>query len=167
MKKSTMIAATVLSALVLGGCQAMREGITPQYSACEAKTEFDVAALDWKTAEAKPVEIGIRDRQFTNGVIVMKMGQPYVIRVTNHDEKLSGFDANDFFRSSVVVAASYDGMASSTDCPSSVMIASGKAAEFKIVPMERGVHSFSSEPRRAITLYKALNAAQTGSILVN
>lgn len=166
-KLSTRLTIVVVMAILSGCAGVAKEGISNQMAACSQNKMVDTASLDWSMAEANPIEITAKGRAFDSGVIILETGKPYLIRITNSDKYFTWFQAQDLFTNSAIHSSSYDGAVQTGNCPSAVMMASGKVAEFRIVPVKKGLYEFSSDPRVTFTPSGLLNMSRPGTILVN
>ncbi len=131
---------------------------------CDAATRLNLQALDW--ANAKRLDIHIRQARFRPGTLVMKVNSPTVLRLFNGDMKARTFGAKEFFRASAVVRIDYDGRRMDETCISAIKVGPLKGAEIQIVPLRQGEFSFRIQESLDLSLGLFSKPAKPGHIIV-
>lgn len=131
---------------------------------CDAATRLNLQALDW--ANAKRLDIHIRQARFRPGTLVMKANSPTVLRLFNGDREVRTFRAKEFFRASAVVRIVYDGRRMDETCISAIKIGPLKGAEIQIVPLRQGEFPFRIEQSLGLSLGLFSKPAKPGNIIV-
>lgn len=96
-------------------------------SRCVADAAERVSGVDWLKAEA--IELGVRQGAYDSMIIPLRRDAPYVIRITNRDDKASYFRANEFFRSIALAKVFAGGKEYDAACISAVGVAVNDTAE--------------------------------------
>ncbi len=131
---------------------------------CDAATRLNLQALDW--ANAKRLDIHIRQARFLPGTLVMKVNSPTVLRLFNGDRKARTFGAKEFFRASAVVRIDYDGRRLDETCITAIKVGPLKGAQIQIVPLRQGDFPFRARESLDLTLGLFSKPAKPGRIIV-
>ncbi|MCH7937350.1 MAG: hypothetical protein IH994_09725 [Proteobacteria bacterium] len=131
---------------------------------CDAATQLNLQALDW--ADAKRLDIHIRQARFRPGTLVMKVNSPNVLRLFNGDREVRTFTAKEFFRSSAVVRIDYDGRRMDETCIDAIKIGPLKGAEIQIVPLRQGEFPFRIQQSLGLSLGLFSKPAKPGQFIV-
>lgn len=131
---------------------------------CDAATQLNLQALDW--ANAKRLDIHIRQARFLPGTLVMKVNFPTVLRLFNGDRKVWTFRAEEFFRASAVVRIDYDGRRMDETCIAAIKVGPLKGAQIQIVPLRQGEFPFRIQESLDLSLGLFSKPAKPGKIIV-
>ena len=131
---------------------------------CDAATRLNLQALDW--ANAKRLDIHIRQARFLPGTLVMKANYPAVLRLFNGDKTAWTFRAKEFFRSSAVVRIDYDGRRMDETCIDAIKVGPLKGAQIQIVPLRQGEFPFRIEESLDLSLGLFSEPAKPGNFIV-
>ena len=107
---------------------------------CVADAAERVSGVDWLAAEA--IEVGVRQGAFDPMIISLKRDAPYVIRITNRDDKPRYFRANEFFQSIALAKVVTGGREFDGRCISAVGVAANETAEIQFVAVRDGRYDF-------------------------
>lgn len=131
-----------VAALILSAC-ATNDGVVPQTAgACVSDTSKQTAGVDW--GKAGIIELKIENDQFSPLTINLNKGQAYVLRISNKEKFLRGFEARDFFRSIALAGLTIGGKDYATPCVNTVNIAPQGTAELRFVTVREGEYPFAN-----------------------
>ncbi len=131
-----------MAALILSAC-ATNDGVVPQTAgACVSDAGKQTAGVDW--GKAGIIDLKIENDQFSPLTIDLYKGQAYVLRISNKEKSLGGFEARDFFRSIALAGLTVGGKDYGTPCVSAVHIASQGKAELRFVAVQVGEYPFAN-----------------------
>jgi len=131
---------------------------------CDAATRLNLQALDW--ANAKRLDVHIRQARFRPGSLVMKVNFPTVLRLFNGDREVRTFRAKEFFRASAIVRIVYDGRRMDETCIDAIKIGPLKGAQIQIVPLRQGEFPFRIQQSLDLSLGLFSKPAKPGHIIV-
>ncbi|MDP6574326.1 MAG: hypothetical protein QGI63_12320 [Rhodospirillales bacterium] len=134
-------AAFFLTAGVLQACSYPGSNFSLFATTCVADARERVEAADWSKVEVIPLRI--RQNEFNPMIIDLKQDRPYVIRITNADDKHHFFGASDFFRSVAVAKVDEGGDRDDRTCISRVSVGGGQTAEVVFVTVRDGRFEFA------------------------
>ena len=129
-----------VAALILSAC-ATNDGVLPQTAGtCVSDAGKQTAGVDW--GKAGIIDLKFEKDQFSPLTINLYKGQAYVLRISNKETSLRGFEARDFFRSIALAGLTVGGKDYGTPCVSAVHIASQGMAELRFVTVREGEYLF-------------------------
>tara|TARA_Y100000294_G_scaffold1400_2_gene1759 strand:+ start:6424 stop:6975 length:552 start_codon:yes stop_codon:yes gene_type:complete len=131
---------------------------------CDAATRLNLWALDW--ANAKRLDIHIRQARFMPGTLITKVNSPAVLRLFNGDRDVRTFRAKEFFRASAVVRIDYDGRRMDETCIDAIKVGPLKGAEIQIVPLRQGDFPFRTQESLDLSLGLFSKPGKPGHIIV-
>ena len=134
-------AALFLTVGVLQACSYPGNTYTFFGNNCVADARERVEAADWSKVEV--ISLRIRQNEFNPMIIDLKLDRPYVIRITNGDDRQHVFGAGDFFRSVALATVDVGGNGDDQTCITRVRIAGGQTAEVVFVTVRDGRFEFA------------------------
>ena len=132
-----------VAALMLSAC-ARSEGVVPLAGGCVSDAGKRTAGVDW--GKAGTIDLKLENDQFSPLTINLNKGQAYVLRISNKEKSLRGFEARDFFRSVALAGLTVGGKDYGTPCVSTVHIATQGKAELRFVTVQVGEYPFANVP---------------------
>ena len=132
-----------VAALMLSAC-ARSEGVVPLLGGCVSDADKRTAGVDW--AKARTIDLKIENDRFSPLTINLNKGQAYVLKISNKEKSLLGFEASEFFRSVALAGITVGGKDYGAPCVSTVHIASQGKAELRFVAVRAGEYPFADVP---------------------
>lgn len=138
---STVAAGTALALLALAGC-AYQDGVhSPITGRCLGDAKERVLEADWSTARVVPLRI--RQGEFSPILLNFRVDRPYVLRITNADDKSRVFRASEFFENVALARIDVAGDGGGSACVAAVVIGPGQTAEVQFVTVRDGRYLFA------------------------
>ena len=132
----------MMAALILSACAAT-DGVVPQTAgACASDTSGQTAGMDWGKADI--IDLKIENDQFSPLTINLNKGQAYVLRISNKEKVLRGFEARAFFTSIALAGITIGGKDYGMPCASGVNIVPQGTAELRFVALREGEYPFTN-----------------------
>lgn len=162
-----MIFRPVIAAVLfvfLAGCGLSNAPVqTKYYQNCTDHAE-KAGSVDWAAAET--VTITYKDRAFETGLLDLKKGQPYILKIENSEDFPHWFRAVDFFRDSLIAKALYNNTEMPSKCLEGLALAANSNAEVHLVPLDVADYEYEDSPFIVPALGEILWNSDTGYIFV-
>lgn len=132
----------VAVALAVSAC-ATTDGLVPLSAArCPSDADEQTAGVDWEKADI--IDIKIENEQFSPLTISLNKGQAYVLKISNKEKTLIGFEAIKFFSSVSLAGVTISGKDFGKSCFSIVQIEPQGNAELRFVASRKGEYLFAN-----------------------
>lgn len=131
---------------------------------CDAAIRLNLQALDW--ANAKRLDLHVRNSRFRPETLVIKLNTPNVITVLNGGGDAWTFRAPEFFRSAAISRIIYDGREVPETCIEGIRIGPAKGAELHVVPLRKGEYPFGDASFFEFPLGPFATPGEVGQIIV-
>ncbi|MEE8393335.1 MAG: hypothetical protein V3R66_03245 [Rhodospirillales bacterium] len=102
-----------------------------------------IEGIDW--AEARTINVSIRQDEFEPMVIGLRQNNPYIFRIENRDEYEHFFMAEGFFSSVAVASIKGPGQESGPSCIDGVKIGPFETVELRLVPVRDGRYEYNDD----------------------
>lgn len=107
-----------------------------QKTHCFTESPKHLDGVDW--AKARVVNVDIRDGEFPELGVDLKVGQPTVLRLNNRDDTPRMFSADEFMDAVALEHVSASGRSLTRPCIEGFGISPGGTAEMRLVPVTAG-----------------------------
>lgn len=133
----------LLLALSLSGCLTFNSSSTTSLllqSSCVTSQKNKAKVVDWRSIDV--VEETIEHEVYQEGLINLRVGKPYILRIHNKDNAIRSFRAPRLFYNSSVLKVVHDGKAILPTCLQAVAVEPKKTSEIYLVPLEAGYYDY-------------------------
>jgi len=107
---------------------------------CNSNQEKTAKTAKWD--QALTVTEVIKDGTYKTGVLMLRVGIPHIIEITNLDKQSRSFRAESLFKKSSIFKVVHEGEQKSAPCLQGVAIAPQKTSEIYLVPLEKGYYDY-------------------------
>ncbi len=159
--RSTFTLATV--ALLAGCGLSDAPAQTKFYTDCADHSEI-AKGVDWSNAET--IAISFEDRMFSEGLIELTSGQPYILQINNNENFPHWFRAVDFFRDSYISKVTYNGQEQPGKCLEALQMSASSSSEVHLIPAAVNDYEYQDSPFIVIGMGEVLWNSDTGFIFV-
>ena len=129
---------------MLAAC-AVSNGVYTEFGAkCVDDSAERVAKVNW--LEAETVDLRIRQGDYTPTIIRLRQDSPYVLRISNRDDRNRIFRANEFFGAIALAKVTMGEFKSEASCISAVVVPARETAEVRFVAVRDGRYEFEDNP---------------------
>lgn len=112
-------------------------------ASCEERTARALETVDF--AEARVVDVVVRNGEFSPMILRLTGGSPYVLRLRNRDDAGHTFSAPEFFEQTAVAAVAVGNDIIDEACFTSVDLEPLQTVEMQLVPLKDGSYEFHDE----------------------
>lgn len=105
-------------------------------SHCFAEAPKHLNGVNW--SKARIVNVDIKNGQFPELGVVLKVGQPTILRLNNRDDTQRNFRAGNFMRAVALEYVSVGSRGLKRPCIDGFGIGPGRSAEMRLVPVTAG-----------------------------
>ena len=116
---------------------------TSSISSCKFEGKKLSSNSTWTQADILSVEL--ENNEFTPSLIELEKDKPYILSISNKDDNIQWFNADNFLKNSTIHKIIIDGSVVESSCPASISVPPNKNSNIYVIPRTSGNYTFSNQ----------------------